>query len=277
MKQKQTTPAEETEDKRPNETSDGDSSDGEPSDGESSDGLKEAGESMLSHLMALRKVLLISAAAVLIGFVLVFYLAIDPLMAQILAPIQARGIQVIFTTMSEALVTKFKVALLAGMIIASPVVIWEIWGFIKPALYPQEKRKFRLLFVLALLLFLTGVVFCYFAVYSLAVDFFLVAGDSLATPMLSIDKYVSFLFGFLVPFGVAFQLPVVLYLTTRVGLTTPDMLRSKRKYVILAIFVLAAILTHPDVVSQVALGLPMCGLYEIGILVSRCTKARERA
>lgn len=238
MKQKQTTPAEETEDKRPNETPDGDSSDAESSDGESSDGLKEAGESMLSHLMALRKVLLISAAAVLIGFVLVFYLAIDPLMAQILAPIQARGIQVIFTTMSEALVTKFKVALL---------------------------------------LFLTGVVFCYFAVYSLAVDFFLVAGDSLATPMLSIDKYVSFLFGFLVPFGVAFQLPVVLYLTTRVGLTTPDMLRSKRKYVILAIFVLAAILTPPDVVSQVALGLPMCGLYEIGILVSRCTKARERA
>ena len=117
----------------------------------------------------------------------------------------------------------------------------------------------------------------HFAVYSLAVDFFLVAGDSLATPMLSIDKYVSFLFGFLVPFGVAFQLPVVLYLTTRVGLTTPDMLRSKRKYVILAIFVLAAILTPPDVVSQVALGLPMCGLYEIGILVSRCTKARERA
>ena len=141
MKQKQTTPAEETEDKRPNETPDGDSSDGESSDGESSDGLKEAGESMLSHLMALRKVLLISAAAVLIGFVLVFYLAIDPLMAQILAPIQARGIQVIFTTMSEALVTKFKVALLAGMMIASPVVIWEIWGFIKPALYLLKQRN----------------------------------------------------------------------------------------------------------------------------------------
>ena len=114
MKQKQTTPAEETEEKRTDETpdeesSDEESSDGESSDGEASDGLKEAGESMLSHLMALRKVLLISAAAVLIGFVLVFYLAIDQLMAQILAPIQARGIQVIFTTMSEALVTKFKV------------------------------------------------------------------------------------------------------------------------------------------------------------------------
>lgn len=277
MKQKQTTPAEETEDKRPNETPDGDSSDAESSDGESSDGLKEAGESMLSHLMALRKVLLISAAAVLIGFVLVFYLAIDPLMAQILAPIQARGIQVIFTTMSEALVTKFKVALLAGMMIASPVVIWEIWGFIKPALYPQEKRKFRLLFVLALLLFLTGVVFCYFAVYSLAVDFFLVAGDSLATPMLSIDKYVSFLFGFLVPFGVAFQLPVVLYLTTRVGLTTPRHAPQQ-----------AEVCHSGDFRPRGDFDAPGCGvaggagpadvrLYEIGILVSRCTKARERA
>ena len=206
---------------------------------------------------------------------LIFYLLSDGIIRRFMD--MAAAVERYLDRLTSAQLASSILGLLAGMMIASPVVIWEIWGFIKPALYPQEKRKFRLLFVLALLLFLTGVVFCYFAVYSLAVDFFLVAGDSLATPMLSIDKYVSFLFGFLVPFGVAFQLPVVLYLTTRVGLTTPDMLRSKRKYVILAIFVLAAILTPPDVVSQVALGLPMCGLYEIGILVSRCTKARERA
>ena len=266
MKQKQTTHAE---DDRADESAQEAAENQSEQEG-------EKGESMMSHLLALRKVLLISAGAVIVAFVLVFYLAIDPLMNWILEPIQARGIQVIFTAMSEALVTKFKVALLAGMIVASPVVIWEVWSFIKPALYPHEKRRFRLLFVLALLLFLAGVAFCYVAVYSLAVDFFLVAGDSLATPMLSIDKYVSFLFGFLVPFGIAFQLPVVLYLTTRVGLTTPQMLTSKRKYVILAIFIIAAILTPPDVVSQVALGLPMCGLYEIGILVSRCTKVRNR-
>ncbi len=87
---------------------------------------------------------------------------------------------------------------------------------------------------------------------------------------------VPVLFGFLVPFGIAFQLPVALYLTTRVGLTTPQMLANKRKYVILGIFILAAILTPPDVVSQVALGVPMCVLYEVGILVSRCTKVRNR-
>ena len=239
--------------------------------------VDEEKASILTHLNALRRMLMISAGTVLAAFVLIFYLCIDWLMSLITGPISARGVELIYTAMSEALMTKFKVALIAAVIVASPVIIWQVWQFIKPALYPEERRLFRLLFFIALILFLVGVVFCYFAVYSLAVDFFLVAGDSLATPMLSIDKYVSFLFGFLVPFGVAFQLPVVLYLTTRVGLTTPDMLRSKRKYVILAIFVLAAILTPPDVVSQVALGLPMCGLYEIGILVSRCTKARERA
>ena len=239
--------------------------------------VDEEKASILTHLNALRRMLMVSAGTVLAAFVLIFYLCIDWLMSLITGPISARGVELIYTAMSEALMTKFKVALIAAVIVASPVIIWQVWQFIKPALYPEERRLFRLLFFIALILFLVGVVFCYFAVYSLAVDFFLVAGDSLATPMLSIDKYVSFLFGFLVPFGVAFQLPVVLYLTTRVGLTTPDMLRSKRKYVILAIFVLAAILTPPDVVSQVALGLPMCGLYEIGILVSRCTKARERA
>ncbi|MBR0408470.1 MAG: twin-arginine translocase subunit TatC [Clostridia bacterium] len=234
------------------------------------------GAPLLSHLLALRRVLIVSALAVIISFFLVYYLFIDQLMAWIIQPITERGIQVIYTAMSEALVTKFKVALIAAAIVASPVIIWQVWGFIKPALYPKEKKAFRILFFIALLLFLAGVVFCYTAVYLLAVDFFLVAGDNLATPMLSIDKYVSFLFGFIVPFGIAFQLPVALYLTTRVGWTNYRMLASKRKYVILGIFVLAAILTPPDVVSQLALGLPMVALYEIGIQVCRVTKTKER-
>ena len=237
---------------------------------------QEKRSSLLSHLLALRRVLVISAIALVVAFVLVFYLALELLMAWIIGPIQAPGIEIIYTAMSEALVTKFKVALIAAVVLASPVIIWQVWGFIKPALYPKEKKAFRLLFFIALLLFLTGVTFCYFAVYTLAVDFFLVQGDSLATPMLSIDKYVSFLFGFIVPFGVAFQLPVFLYLTTRMGWTNHKMLASKRKFVILGIFVLAAILTPPDVVSQIALGVPLCVLYEISILVSRMTKPRER-
>ncbi len=231
---------------------------------------------LLSHLLALRKVLLISVASIGAAFFLVYTLAIDRLMAWIIDPITARGIEIIYTAMSEALVTKFKVSLIAGFIAAFPVIIWQVWGFIKPALYPKEKKAFRLLFFLALLLFLSGVMFCYFAVYTLAVDFFLVAGDNLATPLLSIDKYVGFLFGFIVPFGIAFLLPIALYLTTRMGWTDYQMLSSKRKYIILAIFFLAAILTPPDVVSQVALGVPLCVLYEISVQVARLTKPRER-
>ena len=234
------------------------------------------GAPLLVHLQALRHVLIVSAAAVVIAFFLVFYLAIEQLMAWIIGPIAERGIQIIYTAMSEALVTKFKVAIIAAIILASPVIIWQIWSFIKPALFPKEKKAFRVLFLIALMLFLLGVVFCYLAVYMLAVDFFLVAGDNLATPMLSIDKYVSFLFGFIVPFGLAFQLPVALYLTTRIGWTDYKMLASKRKFVILGIFVFAAILTPPDVVSQLALGLPMILLYEIGIQACRLTKPRER-
>ena len=238
--------------------------------------LQDGGAPLLVHLMALRRVLIVSAAAVAIAFVLVFYVAIEKLMAWIIGPIADRGIEIIYTAMSEALVTKFKVAIVAAIILASPVIIWQVWSFIKPALYPKEKKTFRGLFLIALLLFLLGVAFCYLAVYTLAVDFFLIAGDNLATPMLSIDKYVSFLFGFIVPFGLAFQLPVALYLTTRMGLTDYKMLASKRKFVILGIFVLAAILTPPDVVSQLALGLPMILLYEIGIQACRLTKAKER-
>ena len=177
------------------------------------------GAPLLVHLQALRRVLIVSAAAVAVAFFLVFYLAIETLMAWIIGPIAERGIEIIYTAMSEALVTKFKVAIIAALILASPVIIWRIWSFIKPALFPKEKKAFRILFLIALFLFLLGVVFCYMAVYMLAVDFFLVAGDNLATPMLSIDKYVSFLFGFIVPFGLAFQLPVALYLTTRIGWT----------------------------------------------------------
>lgn len=234
-------------------------------------------QSIMTHLAALRNVLVICAAAVGVAFVLIFYFAIDWLMGLILAPIEARGIEIIYTAMSEALMTKMKVAIVAAIVVASPVIVWQIWGFIKPALYPHEKKLFRVLFFIVLILFLMGVAFCYGVVYMLAVDFFLIAGENLAVPMLSVDKYIGFLFGFVVPFGIAFELPVVLYMTTRLGWTNHQMLASKRKFIILAVAVVAAILTPPDVVSQMLLGIPMLLLFEIGVLVARFVKPRERA
>ena len=105
----------------------------------------DGGAPLMTHLMALRRVLIVSAAAVVIAFFLVYSLAIDTLMGWITGPIAERGIEIIYTAMSEALVTKFKVALIAGLIAAAPVIIWQVWSFIKPALYPKEKKTFRVL------------------------------------------------------------------------------------------------------------------------------------
>ena len=249
----------------------------EPQQGGAEEAPEEEALSLRDHLLALRKVIVVCVAAVGVAFLASFYFIIDPLMQWITAPIEARGVQVIYTAVSEALTTKLKVALVTAVVIAFPVIIWQVWGFIKPALYPRERRSFRIFFFFALVLFLIGIVFCYASVFFLAIDFFMVSGEGLATPMLSLDKYINFLFGFLLPFGVAFMLPVFIYITTRVGLTTLEMLIRKRKYVILGIFVLAAILTPPDVVSQIMLGIPMLLLYEVGILVSRTVKRKERA
>ena len=169
---------------------------------------------------------------------------------------------------------KLKVAFIAGVVVACPYVFWQIWSFVKPALYEHEKRAFRLTFAATVFLFLLGVAFCYAAVYFLAVDFFLVAGENLATPMLAIDKYVSFLFGFVLPFGLAFELPVALYITTRMGLTNYQMLASKRKFVILAVVVVAAFLTPPDVVSQIMLSIPILILFEVSLLICKVVKPK---
>lgn len=232
-------------------------------------------QSIMQHALALRRTILVSACAVLAAFVLVFYLLCGPIMNCIIAPIAERGIEMIYTAMSEALMTQLKVSLIAGVVLASPVIIWQLWAFVSPALYEGERKAFRRWFGVALLLFLLGVAFCYTAVYSIAIDFFLVAGENLAKPMLSIDKYVSFLVSFMLPFGLAFQLPVAVYLTTKLGLTSARSLSAWRRYVVLGVFVVSAVLTPPDVVSQLMLAIPMLILYEIGILVARVVRPGE--
>lgn len=237
-------------------------------------GVKANTQPLITHLMAFRKLVIAILGAVLVGFVIAFYFFCDPLMKFITSPIEARGVQIIYTAVSEAFTTQLKLSLMAGVVLASPFIFYQIWSFVKPALYENEIRLFRILFFIALLLFLIGIVFCYCYVYELALNLFLVAGENLATPMLSIDKYMSFLVSFLLPFGVVFELPVAIFIVARMGLVTHDQLTSSRKFVFFGIFVLAAILTPPDVISQIMLGLPMYALYEVGVLVARFTKPR---
>jgi len=241
------------------------------------DPKKETKQSVLTHLFALRNMLLISLGAVLIATFVVFGTAVDWLLELLAEPIIARGIEISSIKLIEPMMTKIKVSLIAGVVVASPVIIWQVWRFISPALYPREKRSFWIIFVALVLLFLLGVVFCYGAVYVLTVEFFIAMGGELIEFRLSIADYVDYLFGFVVPFGVAFELPVILYLTTRMGLTNYRMLASKRKYIILAVAVIAAVLTPPDVVSQIMLIIPVLVLFEVGLLVTRLVKPTDKS
>ncbi len=232
---------------------------------------------LMEHLKALRKVLIISVGAIIAAFFVLFYLFCEPLVNFIILPLRERGIEIIYTAVAEALMMQFKACLVAGVVAAMPVIVWQIWSFIQPALYPHEKRLFRLLFFVAALLFLAGVAFSYVTVFPMAIDLFIEAGHNLAMPLWSVNEYFNFVLSFVLPFGLMFQLPVVLYILARRGKVDYKKLSKARKYVILAIAVVAAVLTPPDVVSQVMLGLPMLALYEIGVQVSRLVKPAEKS
>lgn len=232
-------------------------------------------QALMTHLKALRNMLLISAGAVGVGFLVVFLGFVDQILLYLEAPVQARGIQLIYIALAESIVIKMKVAFIAGIIAASPVIFWQIWAFLRPALYPHEGRIVVVMFFLTVILFLLGSVFSYFIVFRLAIEFFQSTGQGIAvTPFISIEKYVDFLVAFVLPFGLMFELPIVMSLLTRANLVQVSAYGKFRKYVIFAIFVVAAILTPPDVISQVLLAVPLLLLYEIGIIVAKITRKR---
>lgn len=223
------------------------------------------------HLQELRRRLLWCIALVLISFFLIASYYAEELVELLSAPVKAQGIQFIYVGLAEALIAQLKVSFMAAIVVVSPFVIWNVWAFIKPALYEEEK-KYVLFFAFAsILLFIMGVTFGYGVVFLSAITFFVYVGQGIATPMLSISDYVSFLFGFVIPFGLVFEMPIVSYVLARLGIVTADSLISMRKYLVLVIFVVAAFLTPPDVLSQVLMALPMLVLYEVGIWVVKLT------
>ena len=227
------------------------------------------------HLMALRRTLIICLAAVGAAFGLLFFLASKWLVNQATIPVSAQGIELVFTDVAEAFSAQVKLSLIAAVVAASPVLTAAVWMFVRPALHRKERVITGGIFLTALFLFAIGIVFAYRYVFFLAVNFFVYAGEGVAKPMLSVGTYINFLFGFLLPFGVMFELPLVLIFLTRLGLVTTQGLRKARKFVIFGIFLLAAILTPPDVVSQVMLALPLWALFEIGLLLSWLLRPRE--
>jgi len=238
------------------------------------DDLQLKRQVLAEHLKALRKVFIVSLIAIAVLFVLTFYLLREPLMSFILAPLRERNIQAITTQVSEALVTQFKACLVAAFVLAMPVITWQIWSFVSPALYGNEKKLFALLFFIGLFLFICGVSFAYLYIFPLAINLFFEAGEGIATTLWSIDRYFSFTLSFVVPFGLMFEMPIVIYMMARRGWVSYEKLARSRRYAALTISIVGALLTPPDLLSLLMLGIPMYLLYEAGIQVSRFIKPK---
>lgn len=232
---------------------------------------------LIHHLEDLRKALLISLIAIVVAALFSFSYS-DQILAIIQKPLKdlGMGLSLVYIGVAEGFFVKMKLALLAGLILAFPVVAWELWSFIAPALYPHEKKYVYTLFPIILILFVAGVLFAYFTILKMVLGFLVyIAGD--LKPMLTVDKYLSFILTFTIPFGIVFELPVVVFFLTRIGIIGPETLSRNRKYALLAIFIIAAALTPgPDPVSQVMMAVPVYVLYEISVIVAKLARPKAK-
>ncbi|HIE13066.1 MAG TPA: twin-arginine translocase subunit TatC [Desulfotomaculum sp.] len=236
------------------------------------------------HLEELRRVLIVSIAAVVV-FAAGAYVFSPQVMDILLSPITSAGHQPVVTAVTEAFMTRIKLSLFMGFLAGLPIILWQVWSFVSPALEGTERRYCFLFVFGSFFLFLGGVAFGFFGVYKYAVAFLLkFAGDQLV-PMLTIDKYISFTIYLLIPFGVIFQLPLASFLLARLGLISSAFLAKNRRYALFGTVVLAAAITPtPDIITCLMMTGPMYGLYEVSVLIVRFTeralarkKAREEA
>jgi sec-independent protein translocase protein TatC len=188
----------------------------------------------------------------------------SPLVAQL-----PKGSTMIATNVISPFLVPLKITLLAAFMLALPLVLYQVWAFVAPGLYTHEKRLVAPLVISSTLLFLLGVAFCYFFVFGQVFKFIQSFAPKSITAAPDIEAYLSFVMSMFIAFGAAFEVPVVVVVLARMGLVTVEKLKEFRGYFIVLAFVIAAIITPPDVVSQLALAIPMCLLYELGIWAAR--------
>lgn len=229
--------------------------------------MSDMSMSLIDHLEDLRKVIIRVLLAILLGTIISLVFFDDVILQIINAPLIGKDVSLVQLTVTEAFLTKIKIGFLSGIIITTPLTAWQLWSFILPALYAHEKKYVYIITPISAILFMMGVVFGYYVVLPLALVFFIAQGSDLVT-MLSFAKYVSFILGFLLPFGLVFQLPLAVVFLVKIGVVDYKFFITKRKYAILIIFIISAILTPADVVSQLLMAGPVMLLYEIGIFIS---------
>ena len=230
-------------------------------------------ESFISHLVELRTRLLRALGAIAVVFVAlliwpgaghIYDLLASPLIAA-LPP----GSKMIATGVITPFVVPLKVTGLAAFMVALPYVLYQAWAFVAPGLYEHEKRLALPLVVASTALFLLGVAFCYYFVFGRVFAFIHEFAPKSITPAPDIEAYFSFVITMFLAFGVTFEIPIVLIVLVRVGLVTVEQLKDARPYAIVGAFVIAAVVTPPDVLSQFMLAIPMCVLYEAGLFFAR--------
>jgi len=227
-----------------------------------------------TYLQEVRKRLILSFIAVGTGFLICYYFS-DSIFEILTAPLinNIQNIHVestlIFRTVAEAFFTYMKVGFVAGLMLASPFILYQIWGLVVSRL-DQDKRRYVLLFVLGgSLFFALGILFGYFVALPFGCKFLLRYASNTIKPMPDMNEYLSFSVKFLLTFGLVFEFPILLLILARIGIINAKMLAQKRRYAILLIFVFAFIISPPDLISQVLMALPLMGLYEVGILLCR--------
>jgi len=237
----------------------------------------ETKQPFLGHLEELRKRLVACAIAIGVGFV-ASYAFSERLFQVLIMPLKAvmpEGEKLIFTNLPEMFFTYLKVAFLSGVLVVSPFVFYQLWLFIAPGLYQREKRYVIPFVVASTILFVGGALFGYFVVFPFGFKFFIGFTNEYVKALPSVKEYFSLSVKLLFAFGIVFELPVVLFFLTKMGIVTPEYLRRQRKYAILLAFIIGAILTPPDVITQCMMAVPLMVLYEIGILVSVMARKKK--
>ncbi|RLJ70475.1 sec-independent protein translocase protein TatC [Hydrogenivirga caldilitoris] len=232
---------------------------------------------LTEHLRELRTRLIRSIIAFLIASGFSFYFA-RHVFEFLKNPVVVSypDVELITLSPTEPLFILIKISLTAGLILASPVILFEIWRFVEPALYPKEKKLFIPLLLSSILLFLMGGMFAYFFVLPMALKFLLGLGFSqlAATPYLSVNLYVSFVLKMLIAFGIAFEMPIFLYMLQRAGIISEQQLKKFRRYFIVVAFLIGALIA-PDVATQVLMAIPLLVLYEVSILLGKTVRRRS--
>ncbi|MBR8464404.1 twin-arginine translocase subunit TatC [Campylobacter sp. faydin G-24] len=234
-------------------------------------------EELKPHLVELRKRLGISVLTIFIAFGICF-LFWNPLLAWMTAPLKQalpQGSNIIFTQVQEPFFTAMKVAFFAGLVVALPIVFWQFWLFVAPGLYDNEKKYVIPFVISATFMFICGAAFCYYVVVPLGFAFLINFGGQLFTALPSIGEYVGFFTKILIAFGISFELPVVTFFLAKIGLVDDIMLKKYFRYAIVIIFIFAAIVTPPDVLSQFLMAAPLIALYGMSILIAKSVRKSD--